>query len=194
VKKILIVSRKGKSRDLLIQMLETESGAQVETACSEEEATERMERNEFDLVIINSPLEGNSGVDFAAFAAEKYAAGVLLVVQNKYANLVSQKLDPYGVLVVGKPVVRAFFNQALKFAEVAAHRVSSLKEENINLHQKLEELKLINRAKCVLIQYLSMSELQAHKYIEKQAMDMRLTRAQVARQILKAYEQDGFSL
>lgn len=193
MKKILLVSRKGKSKDMLIQLLETEPASQIDAAYSEEDATGLMEKIEFDLVIINSPLEGKSGVDFAVFAAEKYTAGVLLVVQNKYANIVSQKVEPYGVLVVGKPVVKAFFNQAIKFAEVTSHRVISLKEENINLQQKLEELKIINRAKCVLIQYLSMSETQAHKYIEKQAMDMRLTKFHVARQILKAYEQDGFS-
>lgn len=193
MKRILLVSQKGKSKDMLIQLLEAAPGSQVDTAYSEESAIDLMAKTGFDLVIINSPLEGRSGVDLAILAAEKYTAGVLLVVQNKYANILSQKVEPYGVLVVGKPVVRAFFNQAIKFAEVAAHRVISLKEENISLQNKLEEMKIVNRAKCVLIQYLSMSEVQAHKYIEKQAMDMRLTKSHVARQILKAYEQEGFS-
>lgn len=193
MKRILLVSRKGKSRDLLVQLLEAETESQISVAYTEEGATELMEKNEFDLVIINSPLEGKSGVDLAVYAAEKYTAGVLLAIQNKYANLIAPRVEPYGVLVVGKPVVKAFFNQAIKFAEVAAHRVLSLKEENIHLHLKLEEMKIINRAKCVLIQYLSMSESQAHKYIEKQAMDMRLSKYRVARQILKAYEQEGFN-
>ena len=178
---------------MLIQLLEAAPGSQVDTVYSEEDAIDQMAKTEFDLIIINSPLEGKSGVDLAVFAAEKHTAGVLLVVQNKYANIVAQKVEPYGVLVVGKPVVKAFFNQAIKFAEVVAHRVVSLKEENINLQNKLEEMKIVNRAKCVLIQYLSMSEVQAHKYIEKQAMDMRLKKSQVAKQILKAYEQEGFT-
>jgi len=193
MKRILLVSRKGKSKDVLVQLLEASPGSQIDTAHTEEDAIGLLSKSEYNLIIINSPLEGKSGVDLAIFAAEKYTAGVLLVVQNKYANIVSQKVEPYGVLVVGKPIVKAFFNQAIKFAEVAAHRVVSLKEENIHLHHKLEEMKIINRAKCVLIQYLSMSEAQAHRYIEKQAMDMRLTKFQVARQILKAYEQEGFT-
>jgi Response regulator with putative antiterminator output domain len=193
MKKILLVSRKGKSKDMLVQLLETEMASQIDAAYSEEDALSLMEKNEYDLVIINSPLEGRTGVEVAVCAAEKYTCGILLAVQNKYANMISQKVEPYGVLVVGKPIVKAFFNQAIKFAEVAAHRVLSLKEENINLHIKLEEMKIINRAKCVLIQYLSMSETQAHKYIEKQAMDMRLSKYRVAKQILKAYEQEGFS-
>jgi len=191
MKRILLVSRKGKSKDMLVQLLEAELATQIETAYTEEDASALMETKEFDLVIINSPLEGKTGVDLAVFAAEKYTAGVLLAVQNKYANVIAQKVEPYGVLVVGKPIVKAFFNQAVKFAEVTAHRVLSLKEENIHLQLKLEEMKIISRAKCVLIQYLSMTEGQAHKYIEKQAMDMRLSKHHVAKQILKAYEQEG---
>ncbi|MDF3001203.1 MAG: hypothetical protein K0Q48_1322 [Bacillota bacterium] len=191
MQKILLVSRKGKSKDMLVQLLEMDSTAQIATAHTEEDAASLMEKTEFDLVIINSPLEGKTGVDLATYAAEKYTAGILLAIQIKYANIVAQKVEPYGVLVVGKPIVKAFFNQAVKFAEVTRQRVLTLKEENIHLHMKLEEMKLINRAKCVLIQYLSMSEMQAHKYIEKQSMDMRLSKYNVAKRILKAYEQEA---
>ncbi len=190
MKKILLVSRKGKSKDMLVQLLEMEPTTQIEVAYTEEDAILLMEKTEFDLVIINSPLEGKTGVELATYAAEKYTAGVLLAIQNKYANMVAQKIESYGVLVVGKPIVKAFFNQAVKFAEVTRQRVLFLKEENMHLQIKLEEMKLISRAKCVLIQYLSMSEMQAHKYIEKQSMDMRLSKYRVAKRILKAYEQE----
>ncbi len=193
MKKILLVSRKGKSKDMLVQLLELDSTSQIAAAYTEEDAVNLMEKNEFDLIIINSPLEGKTGVELAIYAAEKYTSGILLAVQNKYADVISLKVEPYGVLVVGKPIVKAFFNQAVKFAEVTRHRVLSLKEENIHLQLKLEEMKVINRAKCVLIQYLSMSEAQAHKYIEKQAMDMRISKHHVAKRILKAYEQEGYN-
>lgn len=193
MKKILLVSRNGKSKDMLVQLLEQDSASQIFAACTEEDAVSLMEKNEFDLIIINSPLEGKSGVDLAAYAAEKYTAAIIFAVQNKYADIISSKVEPYGVLVVGKPIVRAFFNQAIRFAEVTRHRVLSLKEENIHLQLKLKEMKVINRAKCVLIQYLSMSEAQAHKYIEKQAMDMRISKHQVAKQVLKAYDQEEYN-
>ncbi len=193
MKRILLVSGKGKSKDLLVQLVELESKSQIDTAYTEENATSLLEKNEYHLVIINSPLEGKTGVDLAIYIAEKFASGIIFAVQNKYADAVSLKLEPYGVLVVGKPIVKAFFNQAVKFAEVANHRISSLKEENIHLLLKLEEMKIINRAKCVLIQYLSMSEAQAHKFIEKQAMDMRQSKVRVAKQILKTYEQEGIN-
>jgi len=193
MKKILLISRKGKSKNMLVQLLKLDPATLIDAAYTVEEAVGFMEKTEYDLIIINSPLERETGVELAMYAAEKYASGILLAVRNKYADIISQKVEPYGVLVVGKPIVKAFFNQAVKFAEVTKNRVLSLKEENAHLQLALEEMKVINRAKCVLIQYLSMSEAQAHKYIEKQAMDMRQSKFRVAKQILKAYEQEGIN-
>ena len=49
-------------------------------------------------------------------------------------------------------------------------------------------MRLINRAKCTLIEYLKFTEPQAHRYIEKQAMNNRQTRREVAEKILKTYK------
>lgn len=51
-----------------------------------------------------------------------------------------------------------------------------------------EEMSLIDRAKLALMLYLNMSEPMAHRYIEKRAMDMRLTKKEIAKNILKTYE------
>ena len=63
-----------------------------------------------------------------------------------------------------------------------------LKFQNQKPQNKLEEIRLIDRAKCVLIQYLNMTEQQAHRYIEKQSMDLRQSRVVTAESILKTYE------
>ncbi|MPN53777.1 hypothetical protein SDC9_201443 [bioreactor metagenome] len=47
---------------------------------------------------------------------------------------------------------------------------------------------MIDRAKMLLISHLAFSEAQAHRYIEKQAMDMRATKRAIAEEILKTYE------
>ena len=64
----------------------------------------------------------------------------------------------------------------------------NLQNENVRLQQKIQEIRMVDRAKCALIQYLHMSEPDAHRYIEKQAMDLRITRREVAEEILKTYE------
>ena len=60
--------------------------------------------------------------------------------------------------------------------------------ENEKLKEKINDIRLIDRAKLTLIQYLKMSEEESHKYIEKQAMDLRITKVEVAKNILKIYE------
>jgi response regulator NasT len=63
-----------------------------------------------------------------------------------------------------------------------------LQNQNEKLQKKIEEMRMVDRAKCALIQYLRMTEQQAHRHIEKQAMDTRQTKMQVARDIVNTYE------
>ena len=98
------------------------------------------------------------------------------------------RVEEYGVLVLGKPVAKPLFDQALRFSLAMRNRMLALREENARLEKKLADTKLIDRAKCLLIQYLGMTEEQAHRQIEKQAMDNRQTKTAVARGILASYE------
>ena len=49
-------------------------------------------------------------------------------------------------------------------------------------------MKIVNRAKSMLMQYLNLTEEQAHRHIQKQAMDLRKTQRAVAEDILKTYQ------
>ena len=49
-------------------------------------------------------------------------------------------------------------------------------------------MKIIDRAKCALVRYQNMTEQEAHRYLEKTAMDRRLPRRVIAAEILKTYE------
>ena len=67
-------------------------------------------------------------------------------------------------------------------------RLELYHRENLQLKNKINELRIVDRAKSVLMQYLNMTEAQAHHFIVKQAMNMRMTKAQIAQNILKTYE------
>ena len=56
------------------------------------------------------------------------------------------------------------------------------------LQKKMEDFKVIDRAKCTLVGVLKMNEHQAHRYIQKQAMDQRVKPRIIADSILKTYE------
>ena len=67
-------------------------------------------------------------------------------------------------------------------------RYNFILKENEKLKKTISDIKLIDRAKITLVEYLNMSEDESHKYIEKQAMDLRITKVEVAKSILKIYE------
>ena len=94
-----------------------------------------------------------------------------------------------GVQTCALPIYRQFFFQSVKLVNAARRRMQGLQKENTGLKSKIEEIRMVDRAKCLLIQYQNLTEPQAHRFIEKQAMDRRLTRLDVARQILTTYEE-----
>ena len=63
-----------------------------------------------------------------------------------------------------------------------------LREENRRLSRRLEDARLVCRAKCLLIQYGGMTEEEAHHAVERRAMDRRRSRREAAEEIIAAYE------
>ena len=101
---------------------------------------------------------------------------------------ISGKAEDYGVITISKPISRDLLWNAIKLAGASIKRMNLIKDENRKLLQKIEDIKIVDRAKCLLISYLSLTEPEAHRYIEKQAMDMRTSRRAVAEEILKTYD------
>lgn len=184
----LIVSCIENSTIFFTEMLNAASVSQIAALCSVSEARRLLLERDFDLVIINAPLRDESGELFSQQIASAGISQVILVVKSEYFDAVSAVCENDGVLVVSKPVHRAVFWSALKLAGSVHSRLKHVKEENSRLKQKIEDIRIIDRAKCVLISYLNMSEEEAHRYIEKQAMDVRSTKRVIAEGILKTYE------
>lgn len=142
----------------------------------------------FDAVIINTPLPDEFGTELAKHISQSSDSGVMLLVRNENYEEIAYSLEPYGILVVAKPVIKTVFMQSLRLAIATKERLLVLERKNQQLESKLEQMKTVNHAKWVLIQYLKMDEYQAHKYIERQAMDRRVTLREVAEGIIKTYE------
>ena len=185
---VLIVSSSDKGIELLTQLLNANAPASITSATNSSEARRLLNNFEYDLIVINTPLKDEFGDNLSTTITEISASGVILVVKSEIADDISVKVEDYGVLVVSKPIIKQVFFQSLKLALASKKRILGLKNENIHLQHKLEEIRIVTRAKCVLIQYLNMTENQAHRYIEKQAMDMRTTREEISQRILKTYE------
>jgi len=185
---VLLACGRDKSREALTGLLVTSDFSQVSVAENGSEARRMLLAADYDLIIIDAPLPDEFGHDFALYAAENTASGVLILVKAELADSVAAKAEDYGVAVVAKPMNRQLFFQAVKLVTVSRRRLLGLRDENLQLQKKIEEIRLVDRSKYALMQYLKMTEPQAHRYIEKQAMDLRITRREVALNILKTYE------
>lgn len=114
---------------------------------------------------------------------EKAGVKNIEYIQN-LSQLSDENLNKFdAVLIPSKKLIDSF-----KIPADNQKELDFLKFQNQKLQNKLEEIRLIDRAKCVLIQYLNMTEQQAHRYIEKQSMDLRQSRVVTAESILKTYE------
>jgi len=188
MKNALVVTSSEKSAAYFTELLSAASIGQIVVLPSCGEARRLLLERDFDLVIINAPLRDESGESLSRHIAAKGMTQVILVVASEYYDAVSAICENDGVLTIAKPNNRAVFWSALKLARAAQSRLTRIQAENSELKQKIEDIRIVDRAKCILIAHLNMSEQEAHRYIEKQAMDMRMSKRVIAEEILKTYE------
>lgn len=149
------------------------------------EARRLLGASPFQLVVINTPLPDEIGHELGLYAVRNTQAGVLLLVKASNAEQTAGLVEESGVLVLSKPFTAAAFRQGLHLAAATSRRLENLWQENERLRGKLEQTRLVCRAKCRLIQQEGMTEAQAHRYLEKLAMDTRRSLAQTAADILQ---------
>ena len=65
--------------------------------------------------------------------------------------------------------------------------LEKVRKKALSIEEKMEEIRIVNRAKWLLIGELKMDEQGAHRYIEKQAMDRCISKRIVAEEIIKTY-------
>lgn len=185
---VLIVTGTEKGISFITEMLDPVIYNPIIPLKSAGEGRRMLITNKFDLVVINTPLTDEFGYEFALTVAEKKDSEIILIVKNEMFDEISYRVEEYGILTVSKPLSKPFFHQVLKLCAATSEKLKIFKTENLRLQGKLEEQRTVDRAKWALMQYLSMSEAQAHRYIEKQAMDMRISKISLAENIIKTYE------
>ena len=151
-------------------------------------ARRALAENSYDLVLINTPLPDEFGTRLALDACESSSAGVLLLVKAEHCPDIEAQVSAHGVLTLAKPTSAQLFAQTLRLLCITRERLRGMEKKAVTLQEKMEELRLVNRAKWLLIEELKMTEQEAHSYIEKQAMDRCVTRRAVAEQILSIYQ------
>lgn len=185
---VLIVSSSETFNTSFSALLPQTDYAPVDIVQSINHARRKTAEKAYDLVIINAPLPDDFGRKFAVDICDnKHTVAVLLVKNDIYDETYAKVLE-YGVLTLRKPTSPTIINQALDWMRSISKRLGKFEKKTLTLEEKMSEIRIVNRAKWALIEACKMTEADAHRYIEKQAMDRCITRREIAEGILQTYK------
>ncbi len=188
VSAVLVVSSSEKFNTALLPFLPAARYAPVVCVGSVCAARQMLTERSFDMVLINAPLPDEFGARFALDVSTDSDAGVLLFVRSEQYTEVQCKVEGQGIFVLSKPTGPQLLSQTLALLSAARERFRRVQQQAETLSEKMEEMRLCNRAKWLLVDRLKMTEPDAHRYIEKTAMDRCATRRSVAESIIKTYQ------
>jgi len=183
---VLLVSSSPKFNDSVSPLLPRSQFFPVAYASSASGAKRELSEKEYDIIIVNSPLKDEFGTRFSSIASDKGSV-VLLLVKSDEAGEVRSRVTSQGVFTLEKPVSASSFERAVLWLTAARERLRKAQEVTLSVEEKMAEIRLVNRAKWALIENEGMTENEAHRYIEKQAMDRCVSKAAVAGEIISRY-------
>ncbi len=185
---VLLVSSSAKFNSSLMPLLPEGRFYPITTVSDVSGARRRLLDGSYDIVIINAPLPDDFGTRLALDICADSGAGVLLLVKAEHYPDISGRVSPFGVLTLSKPTTAPAVAQALQLLCGTRERLRRMEQKTASIEEKMEEIRMVNRAKLLLIEQLKMTEGEAHRFIEKQAMDRCVTKKTIAQAILSTYK------
>ena len=182
---VLVVSSSSVLNSSLTSMLPESRFNPVTVVNSVNEAKRRLSERQYDFVIINTPLPDDFGTGFAIDICNSSSGTVvLLLVKAELYNEVYEKEAEYGVFILEKPMSKSAFATAVNWMVSARERNRKAEIKSLSVEEKMKEIRLVNRAKWILINTGKMDESAAHRFIEKTAMDRCISKSEVAKEII----------
>ena len=184
---VLVVSAAEKLNTALSDLLPKSHYQPVRIVTSVSSGKREWSERSYDFIIINSPLPDDTGIRLAIDIGSAKEAVVTLLVRPEFHDDVRDKVTEYGIFTLAKPLSRPVLTLALNWMAAVRERLRKMEKKALSIEEKMEEIRVVNRAKWLLISELKMDEPQAHRYIEKQAMDRCISKRDIAEEIIKTY-------
>lgn len=184
--RILIVSSSESGTKVLTDLLRSSGFENITASSSAADARRRSTVESYDLSIINMPLSDETGKELSFDIADKNVSGVITIVNNGHEQIIGSFGRKKGIYIVMKPLNRRMFLDAVVFVLTAQKQKLRLIKKNEELARALTDLKIITKAKFLLMEKNGMSEENAHHFIERSAMDQRLSKRYVAEAVISA--------
>ena len=184
---VLLVSSAGKLNTALLPFFDAERFEPVTVVDTVSRAQRMLAERDYDLVIINAPLPDDFGRRFAIDVCTDSGRVALLIVRSDIYDETCSAMTPHGVLVAKRPMERSVMEELLDVMCTVRERLRGVQKKTMTLEDKMAEIRQVNRAKWALIRACHLTEEEAHRYIQKQAMDLCVSKKEAAESILKTY-------
>ena len=184
---VLLVSAQEKLNKMILPALSGGRYDPVTVVDSVAKAQRKLVDADYDLVIINAPLPDDFGRKFAVDVCSESERVAVMTVRSDMFDEIASSMTSKGVMVIKRPLDENRLDEMLGVMCSIRERLRRIKKKTQTLEEKMEEIRLVNRAKWALIKSCHMTEENAHRYIQKQAMDLCLSKKETAENILKTY-------
>jgi AmiR/NasT family two-component response regulator len=179
-RRVVIAEDEALIRMDLAEML-AEEGYDVVAAVEDgEQAIARTEELRPDLVILDVKMPRLDGIAAAQRIASQRIAPVVMLTAFSQRDLVESARDAGAMAYLVKPFGKSDLLPAIEMAVSRFAELQQLESEVADLTDRLETRKVVDRAKGVLQEKLGLSEPDAFRWIQKTAMDLRLSMREVA--------------
>lgn len=169
----------------LAEMLAEEGYDVVGQAGDGERAVELAEELRPDLVVLDVKMPKLDGIAAAERIASRRIAPVVILTAFSQRELVERARDAGAMAYLVKPFTKSDLVPAVEMAVSRFAELQTLETEVADLQDRLETRKAVDRAKNVLQDQLKLSEPEAFRWIQKTAMDLRLSMRQVAEGVIE---------
>ena len=182
---ILLVSASETFNTSLLSLFSEVGLLSVQTVSNISAAKREVAARAYDFVIVNAPLPDDMGVRFAIDVCSSGTGVALLLVRSELHDEIRGKVTAHGVFTLQKPIAKPMMRTALGWMASTRERLRRAEKKTISIEEKMAEIRLVNRAKWALIEREHMTEAEAHRFIEKRAMDQCVPRRTIAEEILQ---------
>ena len=187
---ILVVSSSDKFNQSVTKFLTSYFHSSPDIAPNLNQASRLLLERNYNILIISSPVRDQNVINFVLNVNDSYNIGILLLVSPYEYPEIVDRTNEYGILTLAKPVEMDIFIQSLSLLISTIEKMNVVKirsKSELSFKEKMAEIKLANEAKLLLIKHKGFSEIEAHKYIEKRAMDKRVPKIYIIKEIIFTY-------
>lgn len=188
VYKVALVSSSEKFNGAMLPLLPKNRFSPIRVYRDAKSARRVISKEKPDIVIINTPLPDDFGTSLALDVSETDGVCVLLFTRAENFSELSSVLAPHGVLTLPKPTSPELTEEVVELMCATRERLRRIEIKKSFAEERMEDIRVVNKAKWFLIEQLKMTEQEAHRYIEKQAMDRCVTKRVIAENILSTYK------